>query len=202
MTLSLRIVFVGNSTVGKTSILKQLIEYQYQDDVPATVGIDFFTKIINCRDHYIKMNIWDTAGQERFAKIVSSYFRGVDGYVIVFALDDYESFLNVTKWFQIILSINPLARDAVYIIVGNKCDLSSIGTISETLIMQSIDHWKTLYPYLIYLETSAKYNYNLSLILDHIGQLYLTHKLINQDSTLHEQPTIRKKESCCFLPTM
>jgi small GTP-binding protein len=125
-----KVVLVGASGVGKTSILQRLIDNTFQADAPSTVGVEFkpYTLPIEGRDP-VRLNIWDTAGQERFRSVSKAYFRNAVGAVLVFAIDDKDSFAQLDQW---ITDLHQLAcPNAVILLVGNKIDRSAERQISE-----------------------------------------------------------------------
>ena len=86
-----------------------------------TIGVDFKIKTLDLEGKSVKLQIWDTAGQERFRNIVSSYYRGAHGIMMVYDITDLESFQNLNSW---LIEIEKNASKNVYkILVGNKCDM-------------------------------------------------------------------------------
>ena len=86
-----------------------------------TIGVDFKIKTLDLEGKSVKLQIWDTAGQERFRNIVSSYYRGAHGIMMVYDITDQESFQNLNSW---LIEIEKNASKNVYkILVGNKCDM-------------------------------------------------------------------------------
>ena len=86
-----------------------------------TIGVDFKIKTLDIDGKSVKLQIWDTAGQERFRNIVSSYYRGAHGIMMVYDITDQESFQNLNSW---LIEIEKNASKNVYkILVGNKCDM-------------------------------------------------------------------------------
>ena len=98
-----KVIVVGDTLTGKTSLIKRLIDNEYNMNEKATLGVDFKIRTFYTTDQNkpIKIHIWDTAGQERFAQLVKSYFRGAHVILFVFDLSRKESFASIsTRWFQ------------------------------------------------------------------------------------------------------
>jgi Ras-related protein Rab-1A len=118
-----KILLIGDSGVGKSSLLLRFVDNTYTESYITTIGVDFKIKIIQSESKIIKLQIWDTAGQERFRTITSSYYRGSHGIIIVYDITDMESFDNVKMW------INEITRYAGEnvgkMLIGNKRDLES-----------------------------------------------------------------------------
>ncbi|XP_042726158.1 ras-related protein Rab-10-like isoform X2 [Lagopus leucura] len=103
--LLLKVVMAGESCVGKTSIVRRYTEpnaaaaFSSSSYLP-TIGIDFKVKCITLSGTRVKLQIWDTAGQERFHTLSTSYFRGAQGFVLVYDITNLDSFQSVTSWMK------------------------------------------------------------------------------------------------------
>jgi Ras-related protein Rab-1A len=96
-----KIVLVGNSCVGKSSIVIRYADNDFSDVFLATIGVDFRFKSFMLNGESVKLQIWDTAGQEKFRTITSSYYRGAHALMIVFDITDLQSYQDATTyWFQ------------------------------------------------------------------------------------------------------
>lgn len=119
-------ILIGDSAVGKTSIVNQYIFNSCSPEHRATIGIDFFSKILKEGDTTIRLQIWDTAGQEKFHSLIPSYIRNSTVAILVYDITLRSSFENLQKWHQtVIKTSNPFC-----IVVGNKSDLDSERQIS------------------------------------------------------------------------
>jgi small GTP-binding protein len=116
-----RIVTLGDASVGKTSILLQLIEHRFNTQEAATIGANFLEYSTTIDGEPITLQIWDTAGQERFRAIAPVYFRNADAAIAVFALNVPETFDNLPEQIQTFLTT---AGDAPVVIAANKVDLT------------------------------------------------------------------------------
>jgi len=118
-----KILLVGDSGVGKSSMLSRFTEDKFEEKAPATMGVDSKPKIVTVDGKRVKLNVWDTAGQERMGFLTSSYYRGAHGIIIVFDITNAGSFQSVSNWLG---EIERYAYDsALKVLVGNKSDLSS-----------------------------------------------------------------------------
>jgi Ras-related protein Rab-1A len=114
---------IGNSGVGKSCLLIRFTDDTWSDSYVTTIGVDFKIKTLDVDGKSVKLQIWDTAGQERFRNIISSYYRGAQGIMLVYDITDLESFQNLNSW---LIEIEKNASKNVYkILVGNKCDMES-----------------------------------------------------------------------------
>lgn len=117
-----KLLLIGNSSVGKSSLLMRFADRSFPTEYMNTIGIDYKTHTIEVNDQTVKLQMWDTAGQERFRTITSSYYRGAHGILLVFDLTDIRSFEDVAGWLE---EIRAYAVSKVNIVlVGNKCDMS------------------------------------------------------------------------------
>ena len=121
-----KVVFIGNSAVGKTSIINQYMYESASADHQPTVGIDFFAKTLKVGDNSVRMQIWDTAGQEKFNSLIPSYIRDSTVAIFVYDITSRSSFDSLEKWFKMVTdTANPK-----FIVVGNKCDLEDKREVS------------------------------------------------------------------------
>ena len=122
-TINIKIIMIGESGVGKTSLLMRFIDGKYKEN-RETIGIDLKSKILTIHNKQLKLQIWDTAGQERFRSISKSYFRKIHGVVYVFDINNINSF---TQLFDIWIKEkdNYTTDKYSHILVGTKLDLSS-----------------------------------------------------------------------------
>lgn len=135
-----KMIIVGDSSVGKTSLLNRMIHDTYVPVENMTVGVDLKTKLINLQDDVdILVRIWDTAGQEQFHSIVRPYFRNTDIALVVFDVSNRKSFDNLDRWIPDILSEN---ENAEIHIVANKCDVSDFYEITRKDIAALREKWK------------------------------------------------------------
>ena len=127
-----KLLIIGNSGVGKTSLLERFTENQFSENYIYTIGVDFKVRNILCEQgQRIKIQIWDTAGQERFRIFTNSYFREAHGVVIVYDMTDWISFNAINNWIKDITRFSG-EKQLIKILIGNKND--QIG--------QYAVHWK------------------------------------------------------------
>ena len=119
-----QLLVIGNSAVGKSSILRRFTQDKFNPNYFATVGIDFFTKDVILDDKIIHIKIWDTAGQERYKSLTQGFFRNAQGIIIVYDITNQTSFDDLKYWIQSIENnINLQNKIIPAIIIGNKIDI-------------------------------------------------------------------------------
>lgn len=119
--LTFKFVLVGNGGVGKTSLVRVFSGGEFSLTTEATVGVEFISKTVKVHDEEVKLQIWDTAGQERYRSVGKAYYRKAIGVILVFALNNHESFDSAKRWMQ---EVQQYCHPKVKILlVGNKCDL-------------------------------------------------------------------------------
>ena len=116
-----KILILGNSQVGKSSILNQFTDGIFSETIGPTLGIDYKINKVTVDGTEIKLQIWDTAGQERFRSITENFYKGAHGIVLVFDLCDKESFATIRNWLKNIYE--KAGSNVIVCLVGNKLDL-------------------------------------------------------------------------------
>jgi Ras-related protein Rab-1A len=116
-----KLVIVGNSGVGKSSVLLRYADDMFNETYLTTIGVDFKFKTINIEGKKVKMQIWDTAGQERFRTITSAYYKGADAIVLVYETTSSASFADIDRfWINEVESY--AEKDVEQLLLGNKSD--------------------------------------------------------------------------------
>ena len=129
--LHYKLLFLGESSVGKTSLLLRYIDDLFENSIP-TVGIDVKYKYLTYDNKKIRLDIWDTAGQERFRGIAQNYFRGAHGIIFVFDITNKESFNKLKTWISDAKQkINPGTE---MVVAENKVDLEERRVVSKEII--------------------------------------------------------------------
>ncbi|KAF4403346.1 ras-related protein RABC2a [Cannabis sativa] len=128
--LSFKILLIGDSGVGKSSLLVSFIS-NTSDNLAPTIGVDFKIKLLTVDGKKLKLTIWDTAGQERFRTLTSSYYRGAQGIILVYDVTRRETFTNLSDVWAKEVELYSTNQDCVKILVGNKVDRESDRAVSR-----------------------------------------------------------------------
>ncbi|KAL3321058.1 Ras- protein Rab-7A [Cichlidogyrus casuarinus] len=150
----LKMIILGDTGVGKTSLMNQFVNQKFSNQYKATIGADFSTKDVEINNKKVTLQIWDTAGQERFQSLGVAFYRGADCCVLVFDLTQLDSFKNLEQWYnRFIIQANPQNQAKFpFILIGNKSDLEE-----ETVVNKSrIANWCSTMDNMAYFECSAK----------------------------------------------
>ena len=124
-TLSYKIILLGDTTVGKTSLIVRFCDEQFFETSNSTIGVDTKTKYVKYNDKKIELQIWDTAGQERFKSLTKNCYQGADGIILMYDLTQKKTFHNIKKWYKDIISSIDINKVAL-ILVGNKSDIPEV----------------------------------------------------------------------------
>lgn len=121
----LKVVILGDSGVGKTSLMNQFVKKKFTNQYKATIGADFLSKDMLVDGQEVCLQIWDTAGQERFQSLGVAFYRGADCCVLVYDLSVPKSFQSLENWREeFLLQSSPRNPDAFpFLVLGNKCDM-------------------------------------------------------------------------------
>lgn len=186
----IKLIIIGESGVGKSSILSMYCEQLCHEGYVSTIGVDFKIKVLHINDKKVKLQIWDTAGQERFRSIIPNYYRGAHIIMLVFDLTSNYSFIKLTDWIKEI--IHHLSNNNYKIIlIGNKCDNDK----SRQVNMEEIENFVNKHG-IYYIEVSAKKNININ------EAFYQATKSVimsnNYMSNYRLEKKIKSDRQCCF----
>lgn len=167
MDYLIKVLIIGQSNVGKTSLLTRYVDKTFYEDTMTSIGVDF--KLItlpievNGIEHIVKMQLWDTAGQERFQSVTRQFYHGAHAAIVVFALDDAASFQRIEYW------MNQFDDKCIMKLVGNKCDKPQRSVTERAIKDLNID----------YIQTSAKTGENVRELFEDIARS-VTEKFIRE----------------------
>jgi small GTP-binding protein len=193
----LKIIIVGESSVGKSNISLRFTEKRFEANHQLTIGVEFGTKIISRNNKIYKLQIWDTAGQEAFRAVTTTFYRGTIGCILVYDTTDKETFEKIQSWYDDLKkSCDP---NITIILVGNKSDLESRREVS-------IDEGKDFADKnnMLFIETSAKSGINVDKcfydMTDDISQKIEngTIKLIDNKGRISITNVPEKTGWCCY----
>ena len=154
VNFSFKIIVIGDSAVGKSSLTLRGTKDHFKDFYTPTIGFEFLSFNIRIKDKIVKLQIWDTCGQEVYRSLISSFYRNSSLAIIVYAIDNQESFDNLDSWLDEIKSqTHPYLK---IFLIGNKVDLEDKRVIDRSIAEELVKEHKID----LFLETSAKTGYN------------------------------------------
>lgn len=187
-----KIVLIGDSFVGKTSLINSLIKGNIEETKP-TIGSQHHKYIFtNSNKREINMDIWDTAGQERFRSVIPMYYKGAKAILVVFDITNKESFEGAKKWIHEIEQTN---KTCSIVLIGNKIDIISNRQVDES----AVSDYKNA-KNIEYFECSAKENLNVENIFQTIGNsIPIVDETKQNNKTLvnKEEINTQKTAYCC-----
>merc|ERR1711998_395988 len=178
----LKVIILGDSSVGKTSLMNMYVNRKFNNQYKATIGADFLTKEVmvthNGDQHLVTMQIWDTAGQERFQSLGVAFYRGADACILVFDLTSKKSFENLDTWREeFLVQSGPSDQDNFpFVVLGNKVDLRDSRVVTAKLAEQYCKEKKIATKdsdKAMYYETSAKDSKNVNEAFTAVAQMAL-----------------------------
>ncbi|GAA5910310.1 Rab family GTPase YPT6 [Sporobolomyces salmoneus] len=158
-----KLVFLGEQSVGKTSLITRFMYDTFDNTYQATIGIDFLSKTMYLEDRTVRLQLWDTAGQERFRSLIPSYIRDSSVAVVVYDITNRQSFMNTSKWVDDVRSER--GNDVIIVLVGNKTDLNDKRQVTTEEAEQKSKELNVMF-----IETSAKAGHNVKTMFRKIAQ--------------------------------
>ena len=193
-----KVLFIGNSSVGKSSLILRFTDKTYTDSYISTIGVDFKIQTIKINNKIIKIQIWDSSGSERIKTITSSYYRNSNGIFIAFDLTDKSTFLEVKNWLSEIERFAP--ENIVINLIGNKVDLQSKR---EVLFEEAKEYANIINA--TYFETSAKLGININdMFINMVKEILEYKKIEPEKESLLIKETVKFKKinnnkiKCCY----
>ncbi|KAG5672901.1 hypothetical protein PVAND_002989 [Polypedilum vanderplanki] len=163
----LKVIILGDSSVGKTSLMNQYVNKRFSNQYKATIGADFLTKEVVVDDRVVTMQIWDTAGQERFQSLGVAFYRGADCCVLVFDTTAPNTFKNLDSWRdEFLIQASPRNPEHFpFVVLGNKVDLEN-----RAVSTKRAQQWCQSKNDIPYFETSAKEGINVDIAFQTIAK--------------------------------
>lgn len=170
-----KLLLVGDSSVGKSSIILRFVENLFDGDSGCTIGVDFKVKYTLAGGKRLKLTVWDTAGQDRFRTLVSAYYRNAHGVILVYDVCNRASFANITDWLKEVKTYSTYS-DVVMLLIGNKTDLATQRAVSTA---DGEDFART--HGMLFMECSAKTRDGIHQVRDYVTPAYA----VRQRSRVH-----------------
>ena len=199
--LSFKVIVIGNSGVGKSSLSIQAARHTFADNYFATVGVEFFTMNIKFENKVIKLQIWDTCGQEIYRSLISNFYRNSSLAIVVYSITDAGSFDSIDTWLKELKSNS--SPDIKIFLIGNKIDLEKERVIST----EQGKNLQADYNLDLFIESSAKEAKNTEYIFVQAAKLlfndYNKYKIGNpligksKNHKTKKDDNNRNKNNCC-----
>jgi small GTP-binding protein len=191
----IKLVLVGNTNVGKTSIVKTAITGSFTDESASTLGASYSTKTFQIDSRTIRLQIWDTAGQEKYRGMTPMYYHNAQIAIVVYSIAERETFEAVDFWLK---SLKDNAdADIIVFIVGNKTDLIEKRQIATEEGAEKARKFGTEFA-----EVSAKTGFGIGDLFASIPQIFLerkprrTHATQGKSNVVRETDQIEGKDCC------
>ena len=168
MDIKLKILILGDSNVGKTSLLLNYADNYFPDSHVSTIGIDYKIKEITIKDLEVRIQLWDTSGQERFRSMTHTFLKNANGIAFVYDITNKRSFEGVKDWIKD-AEINGSGFEKI--LIGNKIDLEGKREVSTDYLKKYCNKKK-----IKSFETSAKTSINVNEAFDYLVNLIIKDK--------------------------
>ncbi|KAK5598868.1 hypothetical protein CRENBAI_002989 [Crenichthys baileyi] len=185
-----KIVLVGNSSVGKTSLLQRFCDDRFHPGTCATVGIDYSVKTITVDNSQVALQMWDTAGQERYRSITKQFFRKADGVIVMYDITAKQSFTAVRQWMTSVKE--GTGEDIPIMLLGNKTDKEA-----EREVQKEVGERLAKDCQMTFFECSACSGYNVAESMVHLARILKEQEDQEKEKTVQLIRSPSKKSSCC-----
>ena len=210
--LSYKIIIIGDSGVGKSSLIQRASKDNFSEDYKATIGFEFCTFNTKINNKIIRCQVWDTCGQEIYRSLISSFYKSSVLSILVYSIDDKNSFADLNSWINDLK--NKASSNIKIFLIGNKVDLNDNRQVEKSEVDDFILKNKIDF----FLETSAKTGFNAKNVFIECAKVLYLESLnyqnndidnsdsdiikINNNTPLTEKDYIeherRQKSSCSF----
>jgi small GTP-binding protein len=195
--IQIKVVLLGDSGVGKSSIVVRFVADNFKSDPEATLGASYMGKSLQVGDKTIKFNIWDTAGQERYHSLAKMYYRDANAAIMVYDITKRGSYEGLKKWHRELTESGP--KEMAVVVAGNKEDLVE----SEAVSPDEVSTWaKSIGA--VFKKTSAKTNFGVEQIFKELAfKLFPDEQEVipvRRDTVTvkdRSKSISRKKKKCC-----
>eukprot|EP01071_Lankesteria_metandrocarpae_P005014 Lankesteria_metandrocarpae@DN3810_c0_g1_i1.p1 len=183
----LKVIILGDSGVGKTSLMNQFVHKRFSNQYRATIGADFVSKDVVVDGQQVTLQIWDTAGQERFQSLGVAFYRGADCSVLVYDITNTKSFGSLESWRdEFLLQACPRDSESFpFVVLGNKLDCGETGRKVGSARAKNWCKSKNI----AHFETSAKTSDNVELAFEEAARRALSREA--QEDQIYLPETLR-----------
>ena len=199
--INFKIIIVGDSGVGKSSLLKRAVQNKFDGNYQATIGFEFLLMHFNVNDLKLKLQIWDTCGQEMYRSLVQGFYRNTSLALVVYDINQKKTYESLDIWLKDIRQHTE--QELPIFIAGNKSDLERVVPFEEAKVFAVSNRTKK------FIECSAKTGYNVKeIFFDAAKYLYKTYKEFKSQNKLLTSGRLKidgdknntldkKKKKCC-----
>ena len=165
--LSVKTVLIGESGVGKSSIIKQFVVNEFDPEINASISGQYTSKMINIMDKNLQFDLWDTAGQEIYRSLAKLFYQDAKIIIFVYDITNPKSFESIKKYWYKQIKANS-CKDAIYALVGNKSDMFDKERIDEEEVKKYAESIGAIFH-----KTSAKSNSSVEELFKIVGKQFL-----------------------------
>ena len=189
-TKEVKIIILGETGVGKTSLINRYVNNEFNNDNEVTVGSSSSEKLVKRLNVNYRLTIWDTSGQEKYHSVTNLFIKGSNIVILIYSIDSMNSFEHLKYWYSA-MKDNLDKQNYILAIVGNKCDLSNEAVVSEEEGKKFAKDKKALFKLVSAKEDPNGVNKLFDILLDELGQIDFESRT---DSYKITKPRKKKKE--------
>jgi small GTP-binding protein len=186
-----KLVLLGNSSAGKSSLVLRFVKQQFFEYQESTIGAAFLSQQVKLEDKIVDFEIWDTAGQERYHSLAPMYYRGAGAAIVCFDITDRNSYIRAKQWVK---ELKDQGNETLVIALsGNKIDLAE----NRTIEFEEAQKYSTEND-LLYIETSAKTNHNVIELFKTVAIKLPNKEAERRELILNFNPEVEQESKCCY----
>ena len=180
-----KISIIGDTSVGKSCLLKRITDNEFKETYELTIGVEFGSILFKCQDKILKLQIWDTAGQENFKSITKIFYRGTHWVFLTYDVTRESTFDNALKWLNEVRQNS--GSDVIVFLVGTQVDKENRVITEEQAI-----EFKEKNNLDFFIETSSKTNYNIEKLFTIAAQKLFLKYQVKIENMLDENDKMKK----------
>ena len=190
-TKEVKIILLGETGVGKTSLINRYVNNEFNIDSEVTLGSSSSVKVVKRLNINYRLSIWDTSGQEKYHSVTNLFIKGSNIVILIYSIDSRDSFEHLNNWYSA-MKDNLDKKNYILAIVGSKSDLKNMAVVSEEEGRKFAMDKKALFKLVSAKDDPYSVNKLFDLLIDELGQINFESK--TESYFIKKSPKKKKKD--------